>query len=144
MIKYGTAVDSEDAVRVALKFGINMSMSDEYYSKYLFGLIKFGKVTMVELDDVVRYVLNVKYDMGLFNDLYSYLGSKEFDSVDINVESRLYRKEAREVARESLVLLKNRFETLSLKKSVIIAVVGLLADSKRDVMGSWFVVGVVD
>ena len=47
--------DPEDAVRVALKSGINMSMSDEYYSKYLPGLIKSGKVTMAELDDAARY-----------------------------------------------------------------------------------------
>ncbi|SUX72809.1 periplasmic beta-glucosidase [Citrobacter freundii] len=51
LIKHGTAADPEDAVRVAIKSGINMSMSDEYYSKYLPGLIKSGKVTMAELDD---------------------------------------------------------------------------------------------
>lgn len=115
LIKHGTAADPEDAVRVALKSGINMSMSDEYYSKYLPGLIKSGKVTMEELDDAARHVLNVKYDMGLFNDPYSHLGPKESDPVDTNAESRLHRKEAREVARESLVLLKNRLETLPLK-----------------------------
>ena len=135
LIKHGTAADPEDAVRVALKSGINMSMSDEYYSKYLPGLIKSGKVTMAELDDAARHVLNVKYDMGLFNDPYSHLGPKESDPVDTNAESRLHRKEAREVARESLVLLK---------KSATIAVVGPLADSKRDVMGSWSAVGVAD
>jgi beta-glucosidase len=76
LIKHGTASDPEDAVRVALKSGINMSMSDEYYSKYLPGLVKSGKVTMAELDDATRHVLNVKYDMGLFNDPYSHLGRK--------------------------------------------------------------------
>ncbi len=155
LIKHGTAADPEDAVRVALKSGINMSMSDEYYSKYLPGLIKSGKVTMEELDDAARHVLNVKFDMGLFNDPYSHfmglfndpyshLGPKESDPVDTNAESRLHRKEAREVARESLVLLKNRLETLPLKKSATIAVVGPLADSKRDVMGSWSAAGVAD
>ncbi|MDL9905583.1 beta-glucosidase BglX [Escherichia coli] len=136
LIKHGTAADPEDAVRVALKSGINMSMSDEYYSKYLPGLIKSGKVTMEELDDAARHVLNVKYDMGLFNDPYSHLGPKESDPVDTNAESRLHRKEAREVARESLVLLKNRLETLPLKKSATIAVVGPLADSKRDLIAA--------
>ncbi len=110
------ASDPEDAVRVALKSGINMSMSDEYYSKYLPGLVKSGKVTMAELDDATRHVLNVKYDMGLFNDPYSHLGPKDSDPQDTNAESRLHRKEAREVARESLVLLKNRLDTLPLKK----------------------------
>ena len=144
LIKHGTASDPEDAVRVALKSGINMSMSDEYYSKYLPGLVKSGKVTMAELDDAARHVLNVKYDMGLFNDPYSHLGPKDSDPADTNAESRLHRKEAREVARESLVLLKNRLDTLPLKKSGTIAVVGPLADSKRDVMGSWSAAGVAD
>ncbi|ELO95117.1 beta-D-glucoside glucohydrolase [Salmonella enterica subsp. enterica serovar Enteritidis str. 50-5646] len=129
---------------MALKAGVDMSMADEYYSKYLPGLIKSGKVTMAELDDATRHVLNVKYDMGLFNDPYSHLGPKESDPVDTNAESRLHRKEAREVARESVVLLKNRLETLPLKKSGTIAVVGPLADSQRDVMGSWSAAGVAN
>ncbi|EEK7701951.1 beta-glucosidase BglX [Salmonella enterica] len=140
LIKHGTAADPEDAVRVALKAGVDMSMADEYYSKYLPGLIKSGKVTMAELDDATRHVLNVKYDMGLFNDPYSHLGPKESDPVDTNAESRLHRKEAR----ESVVLLKNRLETLPLKKSGTIAVVGPLADSQRDVMGSWSAAGVAN
>jgi len=144
LIKHGTAADPEDAVRVAIKSGVDMSMADEYYSKYLPGLIKSGKVTMAELDDATRHVLNVKYDMGLFNDPYSHLGPKESDPQDTNAESRLHRKEAREVARESMVLLKNRLETLPLKKSATVAVVGPLADSKRDVMGSWSAAGVTD
>lgn len=144
LIKHGVASDPEDAVRVALKSGINMSMSDEYYSKYLPGLVKSGKVTMAELDDATRHVLNVKYDMGLFNDPYSHLGPKDSDPQDTNAESRLHRKEAREVARESLVLLKNRLDTLPLKKSGTIAVVGALADSKRDMMGSWSAAGVAE
>lgn len=144
LIKHGVASDPEDAVRVALKSGINMSMSDEYYSKYLPGLVKSGKVTMAELDDATRHVLNVKYDMGLFNDPYSHLGPKDSDPQDTNAESRLHRKEAREVARESTVLLKNRLDTLPLKKSGTIAVIGALADSKRDMMGSWSAAGVAD
>ena len=142
LIKHGVAADPEDAVRVALKAGIDMSMSDEYYSKYLPGLVKSGKVTMAELDDATRHVLNVKYDMGLFNDPYSHLGPKASDPQDTNAESRLHRAEAREVARQSLVLLKNRLETLPLKKNATVAVVGPLADSQRDVMGSWSAAGV--
>ena len=144
LIKHGVASDPQDAVRIALKSGVNMSMSDEYYSKYLPGLIKSGAVTMHELDDATRYVLNVKYDMGLFNDPYSHLGPVGSDPQDTNAESRLHRKEAREVARESLVLLKNRQQTLPLNKAMTVAVVGPLADSKRDVMGSWSAAGVAN
>ncbi|WP_435947661.1 beta-glucosidase BglX [Dryocola sp. BD586] len=144
LIKHGVASDPQDAVRIALNSGINMSMSDEFYSKYLPELVKSGAVPQEELDDAARHVLNVKYDMGLFNDPYSHLGPKESDPEDTNAESRLHRKEAREVARESLVLLKNRLQTLPLKKSGTLAVVGPLADSKRDVMGSWSAAGVAD
>jgi beta-glucosidase len=142
LIKHGVASDPQEAVRIALKSGVDMSMSDEYYSKYLPALVKSGDVTMAEIDDAARHVLNVKYDMGLFNDPYSHLGPKESDPQDTNAESRLHRAEARDVARKSMVLLKNRLETLPLKKSGTIALIGPLADSQRDIMGSWSAAGV--
>ncbi|MBE5250879.1 beta-glucosidase BglX [Mixta mediterraneensis] len=142
LIKHGVASDPQDAVRIALKAGVDMSMSDEYYSKYLPDLVKKGAVSMAEIDDAARHVLNVKYDMGLFNDPYSHLGPKESDPPDTNAESRLHRAEARDVARKSLVLLKNRLETLPLKKTGTIALIGPLADSQRDIMGSWSAAGV--
>ena len=142
LIKHGVASDPKDAVRVALKAGVNMSMSDEYYSKYLPELVKSGEVSMADLDDAARHVLNVKYDMGLFNDPYSHLGPVGSDPVDTNAESRLHRAEARSVARESIVLLKNEQHTLPLSKNTKVAVIGALADSKRDAMGSWSAAGV--
>ncbi|KGD85235.1 beta-glucosidase [Pantoea sp. PNA 14-12] len=142
LIKHGVASDPQDAVRIALKSGVDMSMSDEYYSKYLPDLVKRGIVSRAEIDDAARHVLNVKYDMGLFNDPYSHLGPKESDPQDTNAESRLHRPEARDVARKSMVLLKNRLNTLPLKKSGTIALIGPLADSQRDIMGSWSAAGV--
>jgi beta-glucosidase len=142
LIKHGVASDPQEAVRIAVKSGVDMSMSDEYYSKYLPGLVKSGAVSMAEVDDAARHVLNVKYDMGLFNDPYSHLGPKEGDPQDTNAESRLHRAEARDVARKSIVLLKNWRETLPLKKDATIALVGPLADSQRDIMGSWSAAGV--
>ncbi|WP_034944914.1 beta-glucosidase BglX [Erwinia oleae] len=141
LIKHGVASDPQDAVRIAIQSGVNMSMSDEYYSKYLPDLVKRGRVSEQEIDDATRHVLNVKYDMGLFNDPYSHLGPQESDPQDNNAESRLHREEARDVARKSIVLLKNRLETLPLKKSGTIALVGPLADSQRDIMGSWSAAG---
>ncbi|MDJ0090582.1 beta-glucosidase BglX [Pantoea allii] len=142
LIKHGVASDPQDAVRIAIKSGVDMSMSDEYYSQYLPDLVKRGVVSKAEIDDAARHVLNVKYDMGLFNDPYSHLGPKESDPQDTNAESRLHRAEARDVARKSMVLLKNRLDTLPLKKSGTIALIGPLADSQRDVMGSWSAAGV--
>lgn len=142
LMQHGVASDPEDAVRIAIQSGVNMSMSDEYYSKYLPGLVKSGAVSEDEIDDAARHVLNVKYDMGLFNDPYSHLGDKASDPADTNAESRLHRAEARDVARKSIVLLKNRLNTLPLKKSGTIALIGPLADSQRDIMGSWSAAGV--
>lgn len=142
LIKHGVASDPQDAVRIALKSGIDMSMSDEYYSKYLPALVKSGAVSMREIDDAARHVLNVKYDMGLFNDPYSHLGPQSSDPQDTNAESRLHRAKARDVARKSMVLLKNWHETLPLKRDATVALVGPLADSQRDIMGSWSAAGV--
>lgn len=141
LIKHGVASSPMDAVKIALNAGINMSMSDEYFIRYLPNLVKSGQVSETEIDDAVRHVLNVKYDMGLFRDPYSHLGPVGSDPKDTNAESRLHRPEAREVARQSLVLLKNRLHTLPLKKQGVIAVVGPLANSPRDIMGSWSAAG---
>ncbi|CAK9884519.1 MAG: Beta-glucosidase BoGH3B [Candidatus Erwinia impunctatus] len=143
LLKHGVASDPEDAVRVAINSGIDMSMSDEYYSHYLPGLVRRGAVSKQVIDDVVRHVLNVKYDMGLFNDPYSHLGPAGSDPQNTNAESRLHRNDAREVARSSMVLLKNNKETLPLRKNGTIALIGPLADSQRDIMGSWSAAGVV-
>ncbi|MDX6914346.1 beta-glucosidase BglX [Pectobacterium carotovorum] len=142
LIKHGVASDPRDASRLAVKSGIGMSMSDEYFVRYLPDLVKSGAVSMQEIDDACRQVLNVKYDMGLFEDPYRHLGPVGSDPVDTNAESRLHRLDARDVARKSLVLLKNRLQTLPLKKEGTIAVVGPLADSQRDTMGSWSAAGV--
>ncbi|MFC3395974.1 beta-glucosidase BglX [Brenneria rubrifaciens] len=142
LIKHGVAADARDASRLALKSGVGMSMSDEYFIRYLPGLVKSGAVTEREIDEACRQVLNVKYDMGLFADPYRHLGPAGSDPADTNAESRLHRLEAREMARKSLVLLKNRLQTLPLKKQGVIAVVGPLADSQRDTMGSWSAAGV--
>jgi beta-glucosidase len=143
-MKHGVASTPEQAVKIALDAGIDMSMSDEYFSRYLPGLVKSGQVSEAEINDAVRHVLNVKYDMGLFRDAYSHLGPVGSDPVDTNAESRLHRAEAREVARQSLVLLKNRLQILPLKKQGTIAVIGPLADSQRDIIGSWSAAGRVD
>lgn len=126
---------------MALKSGVDMDMADDMYGKYLKGLVADKIVSVKEIDRAVRNVLNAKWDMGLFIDPYRHLGPASSDPVDTNAESRLHRKEAREVARTSLVLLKNQNETLPLQKKGTIALIGTLADSQRDVMGSWSAAG---
>ncbi|WP_431223157.1 beta-glucosidase BglX [Serratia sp. L9] len=143
LIKHGVAEDARDAVRLAITSGVDMSMSDEYYDKYLPGLVKEGRVAESEIDRACRDVLNTKYDMGLFKDPYNHLGPAGADPQDTNAESRLHRAQARVIARNTLVLLKNDNQTLPLQKQGTIALIGPMADSQRDIMGSWSAAGVV-
>ncbi|CAI0935016.1 Periplasmic beta-glucosidase precursor [Serratia rubidaea] len=142
LIKHGVAQDPRDAVRLAITSGVDMSMSDEYYDKYLPGLVKEGLVSESDIDRACRDVLNTKYAMGLFKDPYVHLGPAGSDPQDTNAESRLHRAEARDVARRTQVLLKNDNQTLPLRKQGTIALVGPMADSQRDMMGSWSAAGV--
>ncbi|MEC4166862.1 beta-glucosidase BglX [Pseudomonas sp. MS-1(2024)] len=141
LIKHGVAKDSREAAKLAIKAGIDMSMNDKAYGEELPGLLKSGEVPQSDLDNAVREVLGAKYDMGLFGDPYLRIGKAEDDPVDTKADSRLHRSEAREVARKSLVLLKNQSETLPLKKEARIALVGPLAKAPIDIMGSWAAAG---
>lgn len=141
LIKHGVARDGREAAKLAIKAGIDMSMNDTLYGKELPGLLKAGEIQQSDIDNAVREVLAAKYDMGLFKDPYLRIGKAEDDPVDTYAESRLHRTEARDVARRSMVLLKNQGETLPLKKTAKIALVGPLAKAPIDMMGSWAAAG---
>ncbi|MDE1163976.1 MAG: beta-glucosidase BglX [Pseudomonas sp.] len=141
LIKHGVARDDREAAKLAIKAGIDMSMNDQVYGKELPGLLKDGEISQADIDNAVREVLATKYDLGLFADPYRRIGKASNDPADVNAESRLHRDAAREVARKSLVLLENHNNTLPLKKQGTIALVGPLANSPIDMMGSWSAAG---
>ncbi|WP_322614545.1 beta-glucosidase BglX [Pseudomonas sp. BIC9C] len=141
LIKHGVAADGREAAKLAIKAGIHMSMNDTLYGKELPGLLKSGEIQQSDIDNAVRAVLEAKYDMGLFKDPYLRIGKAEDDPADTYADSRLHRAEARDVARRSMVLLKNRNETLPLNKTAKIALVGPLAKAPIDMMGSWAAAG---
>ncbi|GGK15623.1 beta-glucosidase [Pseudomonas koreensis] len=141
LIKHGVARDGREAAKLAIKAGIDMSMNDTLYGKELPGLLKSGEIEQKDIDNAVREVLAAKYDMGLFKDPYLRIGKAEDDPADTYADSRLHRAEAREVARRSLVLLKNQNDTLPLKKDAKVALVGPLAKAPIDMMGSWAAAG---
>lgn len=141
LIKHGVARDGREAAKLAIKAGIDMSMNDTLYGKELPGLLKSGEIEQKDIDNAVREVLAAKYDMGLFKDPYLRIGKAEDDPADTYAESRLHRAEAREVARRSLVLLKNHNETLPLNKDAKVALIGPLAKAPIDMMGSWAAAG---
>jgi beta-glucosidase len=95
-----------------------------------------GKVSIEQIDNAVRLILNAKYDLGLFQDPYKYCDLKR-NKTDIFTDSN--RKEARKIAAESFVLLKNENQLLPLKKSGTIAIIGPLGNNAVNMPGTWSV-----
>lgn len=142
LMKHGIARDAREAAKLAIKAGVDLSMADQVYLAELPGLLTAGEISMAELDARVRAVLGVKYDLGLFADPFLRMGKPEDDPVNEKADSRLHRQPAREIARDTIVLLENRNQTLPLKKAGTVALVGPLADSGLDILGSWSAQGV--
>lgn len=137
LMRHGVASSEVEAAKLAIEAGVDMSMADKVYTMELPGLVRAGKVKQSDVDNAVREVLGAKYDMGLFHNPFLRIGKAEDDPADPKADSRLHRPQAREMARNSLVLLENRNKTLPLKKSATVALVGPLADAQVDMMGVW-------
>ncbi|RWY51014.1 beta-glucosidase BglX [Mucilaginibacter gilvus] len=124
---------------LALKAGLDMDMVAEGFLNTLKKSLQQGKVTQAEIDLACRRVLEAKYKLGLFDNPYKSLNA-ENEKKDVFTEEN--RKVARLAAEHSFVLLKNANQILPLKKSGgTIAVVGPLADNKRDMLGTWVIAG---
>ncbi len=133
MIKHGLAADDAEAARYALSAGVDMEMVSRTYNQNGPRLIKEGKLSRATVDEAVRRVLRIKFRAGLFEKPYTDESLEQ--AVLLNPE---HLAAARQVAARSMVLLKNERETLPLSKSVkSIAVIGPLADSQKDMIGSW-------
>src|SRR5579871_96243 len=130
--------DLQTVSALALNAGIDMDMVGEGFLTTLKKSLQEGKVTEQGINDACRRVLEAKYKLGLFDNPY-----RRMDMVRANKEilSAEHRKAARETAAHSFVLLKNDNQLLPLKKSGTIAVIGPLADSKRNMLGTWSVSG---
>ncbi|MCK9509687.1 MAG: beta-glucosidase BglX [Pigmentiphaga sp.] len=141
LLRHGVAADDAEAARLALAAGLDMSMADTLFGQELPGLLERGDVEPGWLDQAVRNVLRTKYDLGLFHDPYRRIGQAADDPADVNDEGRLHRAEARRVAQQSLVLLENHDRALPLSPTAKVALVGPLADSQVDMLGSWSAAG---
>ncbi|WP_372242862.1 beta-glucosidase BglX [Pseudomonas sp. CM27] len=135
---HGIAEDGQGAAEAAFTAGTQMSMSDRYFARYLPSLIKQGLASEQQLDAAVRQVLSTKYDLGLFHDPFRRLQAPH---AAVGEAQRLHRAEARDMARRSLVLLKNHKQVLPLNPHANIALVGPLADNALDILGSWHASG---
>lgn len=137
MVHHGYAASEADAGVKAVNAGVDMDLQGEVYFKYLKGLVGAGFVSMRTIDHAVARILNVKAELGLFDDPYRYCDSAREADV---VENQKIRSLSREAARKSMVLLKND-GTLPFDRGDRIAVIGELAASKRDLLGSWKAAG---
>ncbi len=137
MVPHGYAVDNKDAARIALNAGVDMDMQGAVYYDYLSSLLQEGNVDLESIDAAVRRILKIKFELGLFEDPYRYSDENRENEIILSEENKLF---AQEIARHSMVLLKND-GVLPLNKAEKIALIGPLADAPVDVLGSWHASG---
>lgn len=135
MINHGYSKDLKQAAYHSITSGNDMDMESEAYQRHLKDLIEEGEVDVDLVDEAVRRILRMKFQLGLFDDPYKYS--------DMDREaSAMYTNEhlaiARDVAKRSIVLMNNENDLLPLSKSTTkIAVVGHLAADKDTPIGNW-------
>lgn len=138
LVPHGFARDEEHAAELAINAGVHMDMQGETFVAHLPALVREGRVDERTIDAAVRRVLEMKYRLGLFEDPYRY-------SDPAREEAAIHRPEhleaARDMARRSFVLLKNQGVLPLPDEDIEIAVIGPLADSEADMIGSWSAAG---
>lgn len=139
MVNHGLVPDLKGAAYKGGTAGCDMDMESRAYTSHLEELVKEGTVDEAYIDDAVRRILLKKFELGLFDDPFRYCNEQRQQKTVLSPE---LRQVAREAGAESIVLLKNDNGVLPLKEPEHIAVVGALADSKEDMMGSWAIEGV--
>ncbi|MDP5170743.1 MAG: glycoside hydrolase family 3 C-terminal domain-containing protein [Bacteroidia bacterium] len=135
MVPHGIVANNAEAATLAVNAGVDMDMQGAVYYDYLAKQVKEGLVSVETVDQSVRYILALKYELGLFDDPYRY-GSKEREAEEVFSQAHL--NVALESSIKSLVLLKNERGALPISASKSIAVVGPLADNKAEMLGNWF------
>ncbi|HEV7926682.1 MAG TPA: beta-glucosidase BglX [Verrucomicrobiae bacterium] len=130
--------DVQHDAELALEAGLDMDMVSEAYVKYLKKLVEQKQVPEAMIDTACRRILEAKYKLGLFSDPFRGC-SEERAKREILTTGNL--KFARDAARRSFVLLKNDGQTLPLRRSGTIELIGPLAVSRRDLLGSWSAAG---
>ena len=135
MIFHGYAKNNSEAAELAINAGNDMDMEGRVFEDSLEKLVASGKVASSTVDDAVRRILRAKFRLGLFEDPYRYCNEDREKTAMLTSENL---EISRDVARKSVVLLKNEKQLLPLSKKVkSIAVIGALADDKDSPIGSW-------
>jgi beta-glucosidase len=132
LMKHGIAGEGGSAAREALSAGVDMEMVSRLYNKHGADLIKNGQLSQQTVDEAVRRILRIKFRLGLFDKPYA-------DEVRERAEvfSQKNVAAARQIAARSLVLLKNNGVLPFNKQVRSIALIGPLADTQKEMLGSW-------
>ena len=135
MIAHGYAKDEKSAAEIAINAGSDMDMESYVYVEHLATLVREGKVKEALIDDSVKRILKTKFELGLFADPYKYCNEKrELETVG----KQEFQEGVLDMAKKSIVLLKNQNDLLPLKKiGQKIALIGALANDKTSPLGSW-------
>ena len=135
MIPHGYARDADHATEIAIEAGSDMDMESNLYVNKLKKLVELGKVDISLINDAVSRILRVKFELGLFDDPYRYLNSKREKEL---INHPNHHKAVLEMAKKSIVLLKNENQLLPLKKTnQSIALIGALANDNNSPLGNW-------
>ena len=135
MVQHGYAKDKEQAAAIAVKAGSDMDMESYVYVPHLADLVRSGRVSEKLIDEAAGRILRTKFELGLFADPYKYFDEQRERQI---IGKPTHQKNVLEMAKKSIVLLKNENALLPLKKKGLnIAVIGELAADKDSPLGSW-------
>ena len=135
MIPHGYAKDNKHAAQMAVNAGSDMDMESYLYVNELANLVREGTVKEAYIDDAAKRILRVKFELGLFDDPYKYCDAQREKEV---IGQQAFHEASLDMAKKSIVLLKNEDQLLPLKKQgQKIALIGALASDKTSPLGSW-------
>lgn len=134
-VAHGTASDAADAARQAAEAGVNIDLGADCYSRWIPELVESGTLDVRFVDEAVRSILRMKMRLGLFEQPYTP------EDAPITQLCDAYREQARDIARRSMVLLKNAEQVLPLSEKEKIALVGDCAQNGGDMLGCWSALG---
>lgn len=135
MVEHGYAADSSEAAYHAILAGSDMDMEGRCYHLHLADLVRQGRVPMALVDDAVRRILHKKFELGLFDDPFRFSNPERQQQY---WNHRGHLQAARDIARKSMVLLKNEQQVLPLPKAgKKIALIGPFVHAQKDHLGFW-------
>lgn len=135
MINHGMG-DINQVSALAMNAGLDMDMVSEGFLNTLAQSVQESKVSMERIDQACRGILRAKFQLGLFDDPYRYIDENREKSEIFTASNRI---EARDIATQSFVLLKNEGQILPMKKSGTVALIGPLAHARENMTGTWSV-----